>query len=179
MPFLGHVYFLLTFTKVLILSLTGETIPIHRSHFCSNTTTFSHNSAYQSNLNSLLSSLYSTSKLGKDFYQITAGGGPSTTVYGSYLCRGDVDADACQIASPLLSMKRMNAALYKTTPFYSTTSACYDTPIDLSSTQRMGLKGFRRKRPKFRRFTQSTAFFRARRTCPANNAKGVLRMQLD
>lgn len=91
-----NIYFLTTFMVISIHSLTSKSVPIiHRSHFCSSTTFFP-NSPYQSNLNHLLLSLYSNAKVGKHFYQITAGDGPSTTLYGSYLCRGDVDADTCR-----------------------------------------------------------------------------------
>lgn len=128
------VNFFITLTVILLLSLTGESTPIHRSHLCSNTT-FSPNSPYQSNINSLLSSLYSNSKLGKHFDQITAGHeSPSTTVYGSYLCRGDLDANACQDCVATATDEATDRCpLQKEAIFYGTTSVWYDTRIDHSS----------------------------------------------
>ncbi|XP_019059149.1 PREDICTED: cysteine-rich repeat secretory protein 2 [Tarenaya hassleriana] len=54
---------------------------------------FSPASAYESNLNSLLSSLVSSAALGR-FANFTVPGGGST-VYGLFQCRGDLDAGAC------------------------------------------------------------------------------------
>ncbi|XP_057962113.1 cysteine-rich receptor-like protein kinase 25 [Malania oleifera] len=66
-----------------------------------NATEFSPNSTYQSNLNSLLSSLYSSnSTRNRPFRNLTVAGRPngsaSATVYGLSLCRGDVTTDVCQ-----------------------------------------------------------------------------------
>ncbi|VVA21669.1 PREDICTED: cysteine-rich, partial [Prunus dulcis] len=67
------------------------------SHFCPNTTTFTPNSTFQSNLNRLLSTLSSNATRPSGFYNATASSSsPNDTVYGLFLCRGDVAADACK-----------------------------------------------------------------------------------
>ena len=78
------------------LSLICEAAPQYRYHFCSNETTFKPNSNYQSNLNHLLSSLTSNATRQSGYYTATAGQSPDTTVYGLFLCRGDVSTDSCQ-----------------------------------------------------------------------------------
>ncbi|XP_004295243.1 PREDICTED: cysteine-rich receptor-like protein kinase 25-like [Fragaria vesca subsp. vesca] len=72
--------------------------PTYRYHFCSNTTSFTPNSSYQSNLNLLLSSLTSNATRDIGFYYTRAGVLNSTTevVYGSFLCRGDLTPELCQ-----------------------------------------------------------------------------------
>ncbi|XP_038688644.1 cysteine-rich receptor-like protein kinase 10 [Tripterygium wilfordii] len=69
--------------------------PNYVYHACSNTTTFTPNSIYQSNLNLLLSSLASNSTSNDGFHNTTTGQTPDT-VYGLFLCRGDVSTDVCQ-----------------------------------------------------------------------------------
>ncbi|KAH7528792.1 hypothetical protein FEM48_Zijuj05G0109900 [Ziziphus jujuba var. spinosa] len=78
------------------LSLSNEAITEYRYHVCSNTTTFTPNSTYQSNLNQVLSSLISNSTRDTRFYNTSVGQDPGTVVYGSFLCRGDVTIDMCQ-----------------------------------------------------------------------------------
>ncbi|GAY58798.1 hypothetical protein CUMW_189670 [Citrus unshiu] len=64
-------------------------------------TNFTPNSAYQSNLNLLLSTLRSNAtrgssdKFSKGFYNTTTGHEPNK-VYGLFLCRGDFGAETCQ-----------------------------------------------------------------------------------
>ncbi|XP_061989580.1 cysteine-rich receptor-like protein kinase 10 [Rosa rugosa] len=72
--------------------------PTYRYHICSNTTSFTANSTYQSNLNLLLSSLTSNATRDIGFYYTTAGvqNSISEVVYGSFLCRGDLTPDLCQ-----------------------------------------------------------------------------------
>uniref|UniRef100_A0A7N2LTJ9 Cysteine-rich receptor-like protein kinase 10 n=2 Tax=Quercus lobata TaxID=97700 RepID=A0A7N2LTJ9_QUELO len=79
------------------LSLTSEAAQ-YRYHFCSNQTTFSPNSTYQSNLNNLLSFLNANSARETDFYNTTVGQTqtPENTVYGLFLCRGDLATIECQ-----------------------------------------------------------------------------------
>ncbi|KAL3522083.1 hypothetical protein ACH5RR_014917 [Cinchona calisaya] len=63
---------------------------------CGNNTT---NTAYQANLNFVLSTLSSNaSRAANGFYNATAGAvqDPSNAVYGLFLCRGDISNDACQ-----------------------------------------------------------------------------------
>ncbi|XP_062160720.1 cysteine-rich receptor-like protein kinase 10 isoform X2 [Alnus glutinosa] len=80
------------------LSQTGtEAAATYLYHVCPNTTTFTANSTYQSNLNSLLASLTSNATSSTGFYNTTASPGNSVdTVYGLFLCRGDLSADACR-----------------------------------------------------------------------------------
>ncbi|XP_060671855.1 cysteine-rich receptor-like protein kinase 25 [Ziziphus jujuba] len=81
---------------LIILSLCSEAIPEYRYHVCPNTTTFTPNSTYQSNLNQLLSSLTSNFTRDTGFYNISVGQDPGTVVYGLFLCRGDVTITVCQ-----------------------------------------------------------------------------------
>jgi hypothetical protein len=78
------------------LSLTSAQVPNYRYHFCSNETTFTPNSNYQLNLNHLLSSLSSNATRESGFYNATAGQTPAATIYGLFLCRGDLTTDACR-----------------------------------------------------------------------------------
>ena len=87
---------LLIISFLSFLSLNSEAAPEYRSHFCSNETTFTPNSTYQSNLNRLLSSLSSNSTHESGFYNTTVGQTPETTVYGLFFCRGDLTPDECR-----------------------------------------------------------------------------------
>ncbi|KAF3967481.1 hypothetical protein CMV_008522 [Castanea mollissima] len=87
---------LLFISMLSILSLTTHaTAPIHLNEVCANTT-FSSNSIYQSNLNSLLSSLSSSATHNLEFYNTTSGQNTSNPVSGLFLCRGDVTPQLCQ-----------------------------------------------------------------------------------
>ncbi|XP_065636289.1 antimicrobial ginkbilobin-2-like protein [Quercus suber] len=79
------------------LSIRGEAAE-YRYHFCSNQTTFSPNSTYQTNLNNLLSFLNINSTRETGFYNTTVGQTqtPENTVYGLFLCRGDLATNECQ-----------------------------------------------------------------------------------
>ncbi|XP_009598807.1 cysteine-rich receptor-like protein kinase 10 isoform X1 [Nicotiana tomentosiformis] len=66
------------------------------TYFCPNTTTYSPNSTYRSNLNVLLSSLSSNASRPNGFYNSTVGRTDSEIVYGLFLCRGDVAPPDCQ-----------------------------------------------------------------------------------
>ncbi|XP_030968418.1 cysteine-rich receptor-like protein kinase 10 [Quercus lobata] len=78
------------------LSIRGEAAE-YRYHFCSNQT-FSPNSTYRSNLNNLLSFLNTNSTREAGFYNTTVGQTqtPENTVYGLFLCRGDLATIECQ-----------------------------------------------------------------------------------
>jgi len=67
-------------------------------HSCSNSTnlTFTPNSTYQSNLYQLFSSLSSNSTRQDGFYNNTVGRNASDSVYGLFLCRGDLTVKDCQ-----------------------------------------------------------------------------------
>ncbi|GKV19284.1 hypothetical protein SLEP1_g29571 [Rubroshorea leprosula] len=65
-------------------------------HFCYNSSSLAGNSTYRANLYHLFSSLLNASKSTSDgFYNTTAGQDPNT-VYGIFLCRGDVSTEICQ-----------------------------------------------------------------------------------
>jgi len=92
-------YMILVILSLLsFLSLTSAQVPNYRYHSCSNGTnmTFTPNSTYQLNLNHLLSSLSSNATRESGFYNATAGQSPATTIYGLFLCRGDLTTNACQ-----------------------------------------------------------------------------------
>ncbi|XP_038688643.1 cysteine-rich receptor-like protein kinase 10 [Tripterygium wilfordii] len=80
---------------LLRLAVTSEADPNYLNTICSNTTTFKPNSTYQSNLNLLLSSLVSNSTSNNGFHNTTTGQTPDT-VYGLFLCRGDLSTDVCR-----------------------------------------------------------------------------------
>ncbi|GMI72761.1 cysteine-rich RLK (RECEPTOR-like protein kinase) 25 [Hibiscus trionum] len=62
-------------------------------HFCSNATSLSKN--YATNINHLFSYLSTNATEQDGFFNTTAGQGPST-VYGLFLCRGDVRPESCR-----------------------------------------------------------------------------------
>ncbi|KAE8723064.1 Cysteine-rich receptor-like protein kinase 25 [Hibiscus syriacus] len=86
---------LLLVIALALLPATEAQQATYRFHNCPNTTTFSVNSTYGGNRGSLLASLSSNSTRGNGFYNTTAGRNPDT-VYGLFLCRGDLSAEACQ-----------------------------------------------------------------------------------
>jgi hypothetical protein len=93
--------FLSVFRSLLIgLSLSGsgsEAAPTYSNHFCSNSTFFTANSNYQSNLDFVLSSLSSYATRATGFSTAKAGEyGPDGWVYGLFLCSGVVSTTVCQ-----------------------------------------------------------------------------------
>ncbi|EOY28575.1 Cysteine-rich RLK 10 [Theobroma cacao] len=89
----------LFYTVLCLLSLCGAAAAAANfldSNCGPNTTTYTANSAYQQNLNFLLSSLKSNSTRVSGFYNLTVGRDPPDIVYGLFLCRGDVTQDTCQ-----------------------------------------------------------------------------------
>ncbi|KAK4588145.1 hypothetical protein RGQ29_019230 [Quercus rubra] len=80
----------------LLSSIISEAAPTYQYHYCSDEN-FTPNSTYQSNLKLLLSSLSSNSSIESGFYNITVGQNSSNnTIYGLFLCRGDVTTEVCQ-----------------------------------------------------------------------------------
>ncbi|CAA7049637.1 unnamed protein product [Microthlaspi erraticum] len=80
--------------------LTSVTVsaqdPNYVYHVCPNTTTFSGNSTYFTNLNTVLSSLSSrNASYSTGFYNATAGQAPNR-VTGTFLCRGDLSPEVCR-----------------------------------------------------------------------------------
>ncbi|PHT49652.1 Cysteine-rich receptor-like protein kinase 25 [Capsicum baccatum] len=80
----------------LIFSQNGQVNSTRLALFCPNTTSYSPNSTYSSNLNALVSSLSSNASTRNGFYNSTAGHTGSDIAYGLFLCRGDVSPDVCQ-----------------------------------------------------------------------------------
>ncbi|KAI4295825.1 hypothetical protein L6164_035827 [Bauhinia variegata] len=71
--------------------------PTYDANVCANTSTYAPNSTYQTNLNQLLSSLSSNASQSDGYYNATAGqNNHGSTVYGAFLCRGDVTTDTCR-----------------------------------------------------------------------------------
>ncbi|XP_030474136.1 putative cysteine-rich receptor-like protein kinase 9 [Syzygium oleosum] len=65
-------------------------------HSCPNTTLFTPKSTYQTNLNTLLSSLSSVAATDADgFANTTTGKNPLDSSYGLFLCRGDITTATC------------------------------------------------------------------------------------
>ncbi|KAK3431957.1 hypothetical protein EUGRSUZ_E04159 [Eucalyptus grandis] len=87
-------FFFLNFLSVYTRS--SEAAPLYLFHDCPNTTLFTPNSTYGSNLDALLSSLSSTANNSTDgFANATAGQNPPDQAYGLFLCRGDLDIAKC------------------------------------------------------------------------------------
>lgn len=62
---------------------------------CTANISFTPNGTFQSNLATLLSSLSSNATAGTRFYNTTIGRGGANTVYGFFMCRGDVPYPLC------------------------------------------------------------------------------------
>ena len=83
--------FLLSF--LLIKTLNAQ--PTYLLSYCYTSGNYTPNSSYKSNLDTLISVLDSQSS-NKGFYSYASGSSPTTTVYGSYLCRGDISSSTCE-----------------------------------------------------------------------------------
>ncbi|KAM7490233.1 hypothetical protein LguiA_033154 [Lonicera macranthoides] len=89
--------FIITALCFVFLIADTQAVPNHVHSVCPNTTTYTYNSTYQTNLNLLLSSLSSNStNNGTVFSIFTAGQIPPDAAYGLFLCRGDLDAPTCR-----------------------------------------------------------------------------------
>ncbi|GMH05352.1 hypothetical protein Nepgr_007192 [Nepenthes gracilis] len=90
--------FILLSLFLLISSTVATTIsaPDYTNTYCPDNTTFAPNSSYQTNLNSVLTSLSSNSTTQSGFHYTYAGDGGASTVYGIFLCRGDDTEDVCR-----------------------------------------------------------------------------------
>jgi hypothetical protein len=87
----------MTLVVLTLLCLSREaTATEYIYHFCSDKTTFTPNSTFQSNLDHLFSSLSSNAGRQDGFYNTTVGQNASDTVYGLFLCRGDLTFQDCQ-----------------------------------------------------------------------------------
>ncbi|CAH8256204.1 unnamed protein product [Arabidopsis lyrata] len=63
--------------------------------YCYTSGNYTANSSYKYNLDSLISVLDSQSS-NKGFYSYASSSSSSTTVYGTYLCRGDISSSKCE-----------------------------------------------------------------------------------
>lgn len=96
MPSLKYSPVLFSLIAITLLSLTCEAAPTYTTHYCSNSTFFTANDTYQSNLNLVLSSLSSNAtQTSSGFYNASAGEDPPDVAYGLFLCRGDVNTTLC------------------------------------------------------------------------------------
>ncbi|KAI9072207.1 hypothetical protein K1719_045835 [Acacia pycnantha] len=90
-----HKCFLLIFFLIIsfLCSATIEARPTYLYHNCSTVgKTFSANNTFRSHRTTLLSSLASANA---SFQNTTIPGGGSDTIYGLYMCRGDVSLQVC------------------------------------------------------------------------------------
>lgn len=70
--------------------------PIYVYHICPNTTTYTRNSTYSTNLRTLLSSLSSSNSSYSTGFQTAISGQGTDSVTGLFLCRGDVSPEVCR-----------------------------------------------------------------------------------
>ncbi|XP_031278701.1 putative cysteine-rich receptor-like protein kinase 9 [Pistacia vera] len=79
------------------------------NHRCINTTFFTPNSAFSTNLNEILSSLISNAPHSNGFYNTSTGDlQGSDRAYGLFLSRGDISPDLCQICVKVASKRIKN-----------------------------------------------------------------------
>ena len=90
-------FFLYGFLNLAFTEAIDNSISLIQNQNCSNNKDFIANSAYQFNLNNLLSSLSSNATGATQFYNATShGGNRSDRVYGLFMCRGDVSQQICR-----------------------------------------------------------------------------------
>ncbi|KAK4284424.1 hypothetical protein QN277_001257 [Acacia crassicarpa] len=88
--------FFFFFFFIVIFSATQSAASVFNDVNCTANITFTPNGTFQSNLATLLSSLSSNATGGTRFYNATMGGtGGANTVYGLFICRGDVPYPLC------------------------------------------------------------------------------------
>ncbi|CAF2042383.1 unnamed protein product [Brassica napus] len=88
---LFSVFFFIIFNTV-----SSATDPTYLFHICPNTTTFTRNSTYLTNLRTVLSSLSSPDAAYASRFDNATAGDDNNTVYGVFLCREDVSAEICR-----------------------------------------------------------------------------------
>ncbi|ESW15183.1 hypothetical protein PHAVU_007G051100 [Phaseolus vulgaris] len=93
MSLLVYVFFLGFFFN---FSITEATEIYYLNHSCSSNKTFTPNTAYETNLRTLLTSLSSHATTAQFFNTTTGGGDGSEIIYASFMCRGDVSNRTCQ-----------------------------------------------------------------------------------
>ncbi|KAF3971863.1 hypothetical protein CMV_004579 [Castanea mollissima] len=82
--------------SLLNLFSRSEGAPTYFFHSCSNSSFFTTNSTYQTNLNLLLSDLSSNSTRLDGFYKTSVGQNPPDVATGLLFCRGDLTPAACK-----------------------------------------------------------------------------------
>ncbi|KAF7840685.1 cysteine-rich receptor-like protein kinase 25 isoform X1 [Senna tora] len=82
------------------------------NHTCSTTKTFTSDSPYHSNLNTLLSSLSSHATGAAEFYNATVHDGAGDTIHGLFLCRGDVTPQMCKTCLEMAIQKIASRCFY-------------------------------------------------------------------
>ncbi|XP_027364747.1 cysteine-rich receptor-like protein kinase 25 [Abrus precatorius] len=99
------------FPLFLLLIHASESAPTYTTHRCKNQTFYQPNTTFQSNLNTLLSSLISNSSLQSNngFYTTIIGQNTPDVVNGLFLCRGDVNATLCHgcVATATIDITRL------------------------------------------------------------------------
>ncbi|XP_019174716.1 PREDICTED: cysteine-rich receptor-like protein kinase 10 isoform X2 [Ipomoea nil] len=85
------------FCLLMCIIAKGSSLKV-MNYDCRNTTSYTPNSTYKANLDSLLSNLHSNATRDNGFYHATVGGSrrSNDTVHGLFLCRGDVSTDDCR-----------------------------------------------------------------------------------
>ncbi|KAL9243531.1 hypothetical protein vseg_017406 [Gypsophila vaccaria] len=91
----SSIFFILYIISLIMIHQTTSTYG-QRAHYCSNTTMFVNNSAFQTNLNTLFRSMSTNATNNPSgYYQTTVGGPTGEAIYGHYLCRGDLNVSSC------------------------------------------------------------------------------------
>ncbi|XP_073223862.1 cysteine-rich receptor-like protein kinase 10 isoform X2 [Cicer arietinum] len=80
---------------LILTTITETSASVFNNVTCTNNKTFTPNSTFHKNLNTLLSSLSSNVTNDVRFFNTTSGNDPNT-VYGLYMCRGDVPFALCR-----------------------------------------------------------------------------------
>ncbi|XP_039168239.1 putative cysteine-rich receptor-like protein kinase 9 [Eucalyptus grandis] len=84
------------FFFVFVQNFSAEAAPTYIKHFCARISFFTPNSTYESNLNTVLSSLSSNATTSTNgFATATAGQDRPDQAHGLFLCRGDVSISTC------------------------------------------------------------------------------------
>ncbi|KAF8112169.1 hypothetical protein N665_0066s0044 [Sinapis alba] len=81
---------------IILNTVSSATVPTYLYHICPNTTTFTRNSTYSTNLRAVLSSLSSPNAAYASRFENATAGDVNNRVYGVFLCRGDVSAEICR-----------------------------------------------------------------------------------
>ncbi|KAH0871023.1 hypothetical protein HID58_078045 [Brassica napus] len=84
------------FTTTKSLLRVSAQDPTYVYHICPNTTTYTRNSTYSTNLRTLLSSLSSSNSSYSTGFQTATSGQGTDSVTGLFLCRGDVSPEVCR-----------------------------------------------------------------------------------